>query len=182
MSEYYHRKSDIAHIARMLRRVVWCERYEHVLELIATDRELSEWCQHGGYWGKGSSSHSVLSSLVYGSFMHEAYECGMIPKSYTEDVETIVPWKEAGKLIMNPRPDFLAPLTSRQVLACIAYHFRADHFDNGSLLEESLPNGSLLQLVKAYREKALSEIDSYEEETISKALTRVFRKRVDKLK
>ena len=121
-------------------------------------------------------TRDLWAAIIYGPFMHEAYECGMVPKHYDEDIETIAPWEEAGRSIMNPNPEFLEPLASRQILACIGYHFRADHFCDGSLEEDSLPNGSLLQLIKAYRCKALEEIAGYDDATISKALLRAFKK------
>ena len=120
--------------------------------------------------------HAACAGLVYGPFMDEAYECGMVPKHYYEDAETIAAMEQVRRFITNPSPEFLAPLTSRQVLACIGYHFRADHFCNGSLLEDSLPNGSLLQFMKAYREKALTEITGYDDSTVSKALLRALKK------
>ena len=136
-SEHDYHKSDMRHVARMLRRVLWCDRYIHGLSLICSDKEVADWCKTG-FWTKEPSYHAVAGDFVYGKFFHEAYECGMVPKNYSEDVNTIMPQDEVAPYIMNPSPEFLEPLTSRQVLACIGFHFRADHFSNGSLLEERI--------------------------------------------
>lgn len=162
MSEHYHHHSDIAHVARILRRVLWCDRYMAVLEIVSD--------------GVSPSSPTAVWAFPEGKFMEEAYDCGMIPSHYSSDIETILPWEEAGRPIMNPTPEFLAPLSSRQILACIAYHFRADHFCEGSLTEESIPSGSLLLLVREYRKKALAELASYDDDVISKALLCAFQK------
>ena len=168
---------DMHHVARMIRRVLWCDRYIPALELIASDKDVDDWCKTG-YWTKEPSPHAVARDFVYGQFFHEAYECGMVPTNYREDVETIMPHDEVVPHITDPSPEFLEPLTSRQVLACIGFHFRADYFSNGSLLEESVPNGSLLTLMTAYREKALAEIASYEDDVIEKALMRAYKKEI----
>ena len=45
-------------------------------------------------------------------------------------------------------------LSAAQILGCIAWHFRCDYFNNGSLASFSVAGGQLLMLMKAYVEKA----------------------------
>ena len=48
------------------------------------------------------------------------------------------------EMITEPTDEFIAGLTDEQLLACITYHFRQDHFCNGSLTCESIAGGHLL--------------------------------------
>ena len=174
MPQNNRHNSDIAHVAQMLDRIAWCDRYTHALELAAAENDASARSKHRT---KKSFPPAAIIDIACGPFELEAYECGMVPRRYYNDIETILPWDQAGTPIMNPSPQFLAPLTPQQTLACIAYHFRADYFCCSSLMEDSLPNGSLLQLMKAYREKALAEVSRYDDAVISKALLKAFKKR-----
>lgn len=51
----------------------------------------------------------------------------------------------------------LKGLPADQILGCIAWHFRRDHFSNGSLIDSSIAEGHMLRMLKAYVEK----IDGY---------------------
>ena len=47
-------------------------------------------------------------------------------------------------------------LLPEQILACVAWHFRRDHFSEGSLISESIAEGHMLSLLSTYLEKAKS--------------------------
>ena len=47
----------------------------------------------------------------------------------------------------------MSDLTEEQLVGCIAWHFRRDHFIEGSLVSKSIADGHLLQLLKAFRDK-----------------------------
>ena len=70
--------------------------------------------------------------------------------NYMEVVE------DAGMIgrVASPTEESLAALTPEQILGCIAWHFRRDHFDNGSLIANSIAEGHMLRMLKAYVEKA----------------------------
>lgn len=53
-----------------------------------------------------------------------------------------------------PTIEWARRLTKLQIIACVTYHFRADHFDNGSLMQESVGEGKLLPFFEAYLEKS----------------------------
>ena len=78
--------------------------------------------------------------------MKEAYDVGMVIHNYREIVES------AGlqRIVQTPSEDNLKGLTREQILACIAWHFRADYFNNGSLINTSIAEGYMLNLLKAY--------------------------------
>ncbi len=79
--------------------------------------------------------------------MEEAYESGIVVSNYakfTEDKEEIV---------SNPDDGFIDTLSKEEIMSCIAWHFRRDHFVEGSLINESFVDGSLLSLFKFFIKK-----------------------------
>jgi hypothetical protein len=81
--------------------------------------------------------------------MKEAYKQGIVVQNYREVVE------EAGMQdkVAEPTEEELKTLSAEQVLGCIAWHFRRDHFSNGSLIDSSIAEGHMLRMLKAYVEK-----------------------------
>ena len=55
--------------------------------------------------------------------------------------------------VATPAEKDLRALSAEQVLGCIAWHFRRDHFDNGSLIHSSISEGHMLRMLKVYYEK-----------------------------
>ena len=70
----------------------------------------------------------------------------MIHREYREVVESA----NLEKIVNEPSEDNLKGLTEEQILGCIAWHFRADHFNNGSLINYSIAKGHMLTMLKAY--------------------------------
>ena len=82
--------------------------------------------------------------------MKEAYQKGIVVSNYMELVE------EAGmqRKVAEPTEEDLKALSADQILGCIAWHFRRDHFSNGSLIDSSIAEGHMLRMLKAYVEKS----------------------------
>ena len=66
---------------------------------------------------------------MYESFTKDAYDTQMVIYNYWEVVESAY----LEKIVNEPSEEMLKGLTEEQILGCIAWHFRADHFNNGSL-------------------------------------------------
>ena len=60
---------------------------------------------------------------------------------------------EDGKLsdrdLVQPTKEWLDTLTAKQILAVIAWHFRSDHFSEGSWIADSVVHGHMAVLVDA---------------------------------
>ncbi len=154
---FYEMKQDVYDIARRLRtqdaaarkRIEFCRKYIPVLQLIENDEDLKQACKnHSAY--KADTEHPALTSFLYKEFMHEAYDSGVVIPNYREltDENGIERW------VAGPTEAKLCELDADHVLACIAWHFRRDHFCEGSLVAESIADGHMLRMLKAYLLKA----------------------------
>ena len=90
--------------------------------------------------------------LLYESFTKDAYDTQMVIYNYWEVVESAY----LEKIVNEPSEEMLKGLTEEQILGCIAWHFRADHFNNGSLINHSIAKGYMLKMLKAYITKKVS--------------------------
>lgn len=153
---FYEMKQDVYDTARCLqtqdlitsRRLAFCEKYIPILQMIEKDDDLKNACRnHSAY--APDKEHPALISYLYNEFMHEAYESDVVVKNYRELVE------ECGcnAWVGNPTDEKLDSLDAPHVLACIAWHFRRDHFSEGSLIGESIAEGHMLHMLKSYVRK-----------------------------
>lgn len=154
---FYEMKQDVYDTARRLngqnarqqKRIDFCKKYIPILQMIEDDSDLKTACgSHSAY--KADDRHASLIRYLYKSFMKEAYEADVVISNYMEAVEG------AGmtRRVASPTEESLTALTPEQILGCIAWNFRRDHFDNGSLIAYSIAEGHMLRMLKAYVEKA----------------------------
>ena len=141
--------SDIRDPAKK-RRLDFCAKYIPLLQKIEDDPELKAACREYSVYKK-NNKHQELIDHIYESFMKDAYRNDMVVHNYGNLVEA------AGmdKKVHAPEEQNLRALTAEQVLGCIAWHFRCDHFDNGSLVNESIAEGHMLRMMKIYVEKEI---------------------------
>ena len=128
----------------------FCEKYEAVLRLLYEDPALKEWCEHYSVYSR-PTEHERIDKLIYKEFMLEAYENGIVINNYHDVLE------EGGldkDKVYEPDAEFIAGLTKMQIIACIAYQFRADHFNNGSLMNHAVAGGYMLNLVREFLDKS----------------------------
>ena len=154
---FYEMKQDVYDTARRLngldvlqqKRIGFCKKYIPILQVIEDDPDLKTACgSHSAY--KADDRHASLIRYLQNSFLKEAYEADVVIANYMEVVEDA----EMNGRVASPTEESLAALTSKQILGCIAWHFRRDHFDNGSLIANSIAEGHMLRMLKAYVEKA----------------------------
>lgn len=128
----------------------FCNKYIPILQMIEDDPELKKACKdHSVY--QADEKHQSLIDFLYDQFMKEAYEKGMVVQNYRELVESGKMQNKVGA----PNLKDLMKLTDEQVLGCIAWHFRRDHFDNGSLINSSIADGHMLRMLKVYAVKTV---------------------------
>lgn len=117
--------------------------------MIEDDPELKEACSKYSAYST-PEKHQSLSNYLYRVFMKDAYLADMVIQDYREVVEAVL----TSEQVSNPTEEMINPLTANQILGCIAWHFRCDHFCEGSLVSDSIANGYMLLLMKAYLAKA----------------------------
>ena len=78
--------------------------------------------------------------------IHEAYDSNVVITDYGQVVED---GKLSERDLVQPTKEWLDTLTEKQILAVIAWHFRRDHFSEGSWISDSVADGHMTVLVDA---------------------------------
>ena len=144
---FYEMKQDVYDTARRLHmqdqitrnRLSFCKKYIPILQVIEKDDDLKNACREHSVYSP-DTEHPALISYLYDEFMHEAYASNIVVKNYRELVEECGADAWAG----NPTDEKLDLLDAEYVLGCIAWHFRRDHFVEGSLIGDSIADGHML--------------------------------------
>ena len=132
----------------ILSKLDFCKKYIPILQMIEDDQDLVQACKDYSVY-KNNNKHDSLMNYLYGYFMKEAYASGIVVTDYQEIIES------AGLMdkVNNLPENILSSLSSKQILGCIAWHFRRDHFCEGTLISESIGEGHILRLMIKYVEK-----------------------------
>lgn len=120
-----------------------------LLEKVEKDESLKNRCKKFNAYIPSKEGDALIEELQFSSFLEEAYDSGIVVQDYWSFTES----KE--ELVIHPTDVFVKSLSLDNLLRCIAYHFRNDHFSNGSLVCESIADGSLLKFLKAAKEKLI---------------------------
>ena len=153
---FYEMKQDVYDTVRRLKaqdvinqgKREFCRKYIPILQMIEDDPDLKEACRDHSIY-KADDKHKSLIAYLYHSFMEEAYRKDIVVHNYSELVES----GGMKDKVAAPAEEDLMALSAEQVLGCIAWHFRRDHFDNGSLIHSSIAEGHMLRMLKVYNEK-----------------------------
>ena len=123
----------------------FCIKYIPILEMIDTDPSLKEACAKHSAYAK-DEKHGSLINYLYQYFMKDAYKKGIVVPNYDNLVEKA---GMQGK-VDKPTDEELKALSPDQLLGCMAWHFRRDYFSNGSLISQSIAEGHMLRMMRAY--------------------------------
>ena len=153
---FYEMKQDVYDTARRLqmqddkrqKRLEFCEKYIPVLQMIEDDPDLIAACREHSIY-RLDAKHGSMIDFLYHFFMEEAYQKDIVVHNYSVLVEAA----GMNDKVAAPTEEDLRGLSSEQLLGCIAWHFRRDHFDNGSLISNSIAQGHMLRMMKAYVDK-----------------------------
>ena len=118
-----------------------------MLEKIQGNDALKERCKSFNVYIPSADGDSLLKELQFHHFLEEAYKSGIVVSKYDEFTNG----KE--ELVSVSNNEFINTLSKKELLSCIAWHFRRDHFSEGSLINESFVDGSLLRLFKSFNRK-----------------------------
>ena len=119
-----------------------------LLEQIETSEEKKLWCRRYSVYSR-SPGQKTLSRDLH-DFVDRTYQAGLVIQNYHEVIQK---WGLEERNIAIAPPGWLEMQPYLCVLACIAWHFRRDHFCEGSLISQSIAEGVLLRLFR--RLKAL---------------------------
>ena len=119
-----------------------------LLEQIETSEEKKLWCRRYSVYSR-SPGQKTLSRDLH-DFVDRTYQAGLVIQNYHEVIQK---WGLEERNIAIAPPGWLETQPYLCVLACIAWHFRRDHFCEGSLISQSIAEGVLLRLFR--RLKAL---------------------------
>ena len=112
-----------------------------LLTEIENSPEKKAWCKNFSVYAL-NLQRDELCRRIY-DFMDLSYENGIVLANYHEIIsrerisESML--REVDSAWLNEQP-------CDCVLACITWHFRRDHFCEGSLINESIVDGTLLRL------------------------------------
>ncbi len=118
-----------------------------LLEQIESSPEKKAWCHHYSVYYSNPGQEELLCDLRH--FMSKAYETGLVISNYQEVFQR---WQLEEESIINADPAWLETQPYLCVLACIAWHFRRDHFCEGSLINKSIADGIMLRLLCRLRQ------------------------------
>ena len=117
-----------------------------LLEKINKDESLKERCKNYNAYIPCDENDRLLDELQFLLFLKEAYDSEIVRPDYLSFGE------DMQKEIFHPSDDFINSLSELNIIRCITWHFRADHFDNGFLICSSFASGALLKYFKALDE------------------------------
>ena len=118
------------------------------LEQIETSEEKKTWCRCYSVYSYDFGQVKLAQNLK--DFVDSTYRAGLVISNYREVIQK---WGIEERNITMAEPEWLESQPYLCVLACIAWHFRRDHFCEGSLISKSIAEGVLLRLFR--RLKAL---------------------------
>lgn len=126
------------------RQKEFCRKYYMLLRTLYEDEELRTWCN--GYSVYAPVKEHVGLKRILSDFMEEAYDIDLVIQNYGAVIDES---NLDERLVSNPTAAFIKQLTEEQIVACIAWHFRCDHFSQGSLISDAIGDGKLLKYFEA---------------------------------
>ncbi len=132
----------------MKNAIAWCQKYEMLFRTIYEDDELREFFQKFNVYQPPQGHHGIYDILD--ECMHNAYEADVVVTDYGQ---IIADDKLSDKNVAKPSRNWVRTLSEEQIFACIAWHFRRDHFSEGSWIADSVANGHMLILVQGLLSK-----------------------------
>ena len=127
----------------MQKIISWCQRYEVLLRVVYEDDELRSFFQEYNAY-QPMTRHIGVKKLL-SKCMSDAYEAGVVINDYAKVIEEV---NMSIDNIKTPSDEWVSTLSDKEILACIAWHFRRDRFAEGSYISEAVGKGYLLMFIK----------------------------------
>lgn len=146
---------DIVVDEKVEERVIrWCEKYVVLFHAIYEDEELRGFFEKFNVYQPPQGHHGLYQILD--TCMKEAYDNDVVITDYGQVVEQ---GEFSNSDLSHPSKEWLANLTEKQILAVIAWHFRRDHFSEGSWISVSVADGHMALLVDSLLARARSDAE-----------------------
>lgn len=117
-----------------------------LLEKIEASQEKKTWCRRYSVYSFTLEQEELFRDLNI--FMVGAYENGLVISNYQEVLQR---WHLEKRSVADADPMWLETQPYLCVLACISWHFRRDHFCEGTLIAQSIADGIMLRLFRRLR-------------------------------
>ena len=124
-----------------------------LLEEIEASSEKQEWCRAYSVYSSNPGQEALARNLR--SFTAGAYANGLVISNYQEVLQR---WNLEEQSVAAADPAWLETQPYLCVLACIAWHFRRDHFCEGALISKSVAEGVMLRLLRRLQQLCLSAV------------------------
>lgn len=118
-----------------------------LLSSIQNSPEKTEWCRQYSVYCSSCEQEELLADIH--RFISDVYEAGLVISNYSQVIEL---WNLDEAQMALATTQWLSHQTYLSVLATIAWHFRRDHFMEGSLINTSIASGALLRLFLRLKE------------------------------
>ncbi len=125
------------------------ERSIALLEGIEAPPEKLEWCKQYSVYDTKLIQDELARSIY--DFMEQAYDNGLVITNYRQAIQH---YNLDEGSVAGADPAWLKDLPYLPTLACIAYHFRRDHFSEGALISESIASGAMLRMLRHLKAKS----------------------------
>lgn len=126
---------------------LFLDRAISLLEQIEASREKKTWCHRYSVYSSNPGQEKLLRDLRV--FMAGAYENGLVISNYQAVLQR---WRLEGRSVAVADPAWLETQPYLCILACISWHFRRDHFCEGTLIAQSIADGIMLRLFHRLRQ------------------------------
>lgn len=118
-----------------------------LLTHIQTSPEKLQWCRKYSAYHRPAGQEELLAHIHH--FIDDMYRAGLVISNYSQ---VIALWNLDEKQMALASTPWLSHQPYLSVLAAIAWHFRRDHFIEGSLINTSIASGALLRLFLRLKE------------------------------
>ena len=124
---------------------LWCQKYELLFKLVYKDDELRKSLQGYSIY-QAPKDHPEIYKIL-SECMHDAYSYNVVVSGYGSIIQEN---RISDQDVAKPSYEWVDSLSVEEILACIAWHFRRDHFSEGSWISDSVANGHMLVLVQGF--------------------------------
>ncbi len=128
----------------------WCRKYSVLFNAISEDEELRTFFEKHNVYEPHRGHHGLYG--VLNSCFREAYDSNVVITDYAQVVDE---GKLSDRDLAQPTKEWLDTLSEKQILAVIAWHFRRDHFNEGSWIADSVAHGHMAMLADALLDRCV---------------------------
>ena len=126
----------------------WCMKYAIFFRTLSEDDDLQEFFRKFNVY-KAPQGHPAIYKIL-DECKSEAYYDDVVITHYSRVIEDC---KLDINNVTRPTDNWVQTLDAEQILACIAWHFRRDHFNEGSWISVSVAEGFMRVLVDGFIDK-----------------------------